>query len=80
MGHSEETDHTAQDDPSLMVVPTSFQSTSGVRKYKDFIRCLPVHLSKKILGMSMNCRAMLGPPDRRPLGTGQRQHNIYVHI
>ncbi|XP_069606722.1 F-box and WD repeat domain containing protein 10B isoform X1 [Ranitomeya imitator] len=39
-----------QDDPSLMVVPTSFQSTSGVRKYKDFIRCLPVHLSKKILG------------------------------
>ncbi|KAM4032430.1 F-box and WD repeat domain containing protein 10B-like [Anomaloglossus baeobatrachus] len=39
-----------QDDPNLMVVPTSFQSTSGVRKYKDFIRCLPVHLSKKILG------------------------------
>ncbi|KAM3921016.1 F-box/WD repeat-containing protein 10 [Leptodactylus fuscus] len=39
-----------QDDPSLMVVLTSFQSTSGVRKYKDFIRCLPVHLSKKILG------------------------------
>lgn len=50
MGHSEETDYNAQDDPSLMVVPTSFQSTSGVRKYKDFIRCLPVHLSKKILG------------------------------
>ncbi|XP_056406213.1 F-box and WD repeat domain containing protein 10B-like [Hyla sarda] len=40
----------SQDDPSLMVVPTSFQSTSGVSKYKDFIRCLPVHLSKKILG------------------------------
>ncbi|KAM9296142.1 F-box/WD repeat-containing protein 10 [Gastrophryne carolinensis] len=39
-----------QDDPSLMVVPTSFQSTSGVRKYKDLIRCLPVNLSKKILG------------------------------
>ncbi|XP_069808291.1 F-box and WD repeat domain containing protein 10B-like [Dendropsophus ebraccatus] len=39
-----------QEDPSLMVVPTSFQSTSGVRKYKDFICCLPVHLSKKILG------------------------------
>ncbi|XP_073415734.1 F-box and WD repeat domain containing protein 10B isoform X2 [Dendrobates tinctorius] len=43
-----------QDDPSLMVVPTSFQSTSGVRKYKDFIRCLPVHLSKKILGYLKN--------------------------
>ncbi|XP_040293475.1 CMT1A duplicated region transcript 1 protein [Bufo bufo] len=43
-------DCTQEDDPSLMVVPTSFQSTSGVRKYKDFIRCLPVHLSKKILG------------------------------
>ncbi|KAM5135252.1 F-box/WD repeat-containing protein 10 [Mantella aurantiaca] len=48
--HSEETDYPAQDDPSLMVVPTSFQAASGVRKYKDFIRCLPVHLSKKILG------------------------------
>ncbi|XP_018409135.1 PREDICTED: CMT1A duplicated region transcript 1 protein [Nanorana parkeri] len=49
-GHTEETNYSTQDDPSLMVVPTSFQSTSGVRKYKDFIRCLPVHLSKKILG------------------------------
>ncbi|XP_066441958.1 F-box and WD repeat domain containing protein 10B-like [Eleutherodactylus coqui] len=40
----------AKDEPFLMVVPTSFQSTCGVRRYKDFIRCLPVHLSKKILG------------------------------
>ncbi|KAM4663268.1 F-box and WD repeat domain containing protein 10B [Discoglossus pictus] len=38
------------DDPSLMVVPTSFKSTSGVNRYKDFIRSLPVHLSKRILG------------------------------
>ncbi|XP_072259682.1 F-box and WD repeat domain containing protein 10B [Pyxicephalus adspersus] len=47
---SEENDYTVQDDPTLMVVPTSFQSISGVRKYKDFIQCLPVYLSKKILG------------------------------
>ncbi|XP_068118419.1 F-box and WD repeat domain containing protein 10B-like [Hyperolius riggenbachi] len=46
----EVSDHQTEDDPALMVVPTSFQSTSGVMKYRDFIRCLPVHLSKKILG------------------------------
>ncbi|XP_063817096.1 F-box and WD repeat domain containing protein 10B [Pseudophryne corroboree] len=46
----EEPYNPTQDDPALMVVPTSFQSISGVRRYKDFIRCLPVHLSKKILG------------------------------
>ncbi|KAJ1130568.1 hypothetical protein NDU88_008919 [Pleurodeles waltl] len=39
------------DDPALMLVPTSFQSSSGVSKHKDFIRCLPVHLSKSILGI-----------------------------
>ncbi|MEE6506784.1 hypothetical protein FKM82_007854 [Ascaphus truei] len=39
------------DDPSLMVVPTSFKAASGVSKYKDFVRCLPVHLSKRILGL-----------------------------
>ncbi|XP_078506983.1 F-box/WD repeat-containing protein 10 [Lissotriton helveticus] len=39
------------DDPALMLVPTSFQSSSGVSKHKDFIRCLPVHLSKSILGL-----------------------------
>ncbi|XP_075702370.1 F-box and WD repeat domain containing protein 10B-like [Rhinoderma darwinii] len=50
MKESGKTREPTQDDPSLMVVTTSFQSTSGVRKYKDFIRCLPVHLSKKILG------------------------------
>ncbi|XP_069510657.1 F-box and WD repeat domain containing protein 10B [Ambystoma mexicanum] len=39
------------DDPALMLVPTSFQSLSGVSKHKDFIRGLPVHLSKRILGL-----------------------------
>ncbi|XP_064423698.1 F-box and WD repeat domain containing protein 10B isoform X2 [Latimeria chalumnae] len=38
------------DEPALMIVPTSFQSTSGVSRYKDFIRCLPVYLAKYILG------------------------------
>uniref|UniRef100_A0A8C5R6F2 F-box domain-containing protein n=1 Tax=Leptobrachium leishanense TaxID=445787 RepID=A0A8C5R6F2_9ANUR len=38
------------DDPCLMVVPTSFKATSGVRKYKDFIQGLPLHLSQMILG------------------------------
>ncbi|XP_043924738.1 CMT1A duplicated region transcript 1 protein-like [Protopterus annectens] len=38
------------DDPALFTVPTGSQSTSGISKYKDFIRCLPVHLSKYILG------------------------------
>ncbi|XP_038227509.1 CMT1A duplicated region transcript 1 protein [Dermochelys coriacea] len=37
-------------DPALAVVPASFQSASSVNKYKDFIRCLPTHLSKYILG------------------------------
>ncbi|XP_075071339.1 F-box and WD repeat domain containing protein 10B [Mixophyes fleayi] len=49
-GQLEEPYNSTHNDPALMVVPTSFQSTSGVRRYKDFIRCLPVHLSKKILG------------------------------
>ncbi|OCT63095.1 CMT1A duplicated region transcript 1 protein [Xenopus laevis] len=40
----------SSDDPSIMMVPTSFKSTSGVSMYKDFICCLPVHLSKRILG------------------------------
>uniref|UniRef100_A0A4W3JTB3 Uncharacterized protein n=1 Tax=Callorhinchus milii TaxID=7868 RepID=A0A4W3JTB3_CALMI len=39
------------ENPALMIVATSFKSTSGVSKNKDFIRCLPVHLSKYILGM-----------------------------
>ncbi|KAE8577225.1 hypothetical protein XENTR_v10004490 [Xenopus tropicalis] len=59
MGHSRATGQdgtqgpdqaVSSDDPSIMMVPTSFKSTSGVSLYKDFICCLPVHLSKRILG------------------------------
>ncbi|XP_030063946.1 CMT1A duplicated region transcript 1 protein [Microcaecilia unicolor] len=39
------------DEPALMLVPTSYQSSSGLSQFKDFIRCLPVHLSKYILGL-----------------------------
>ncbi|XP_078147049.1 F-box and WD repeat domain containing protein 10B [Centroberyx gerrardi] len=39
------------EDPALMVVPGSSSSMSGVSRYRDFIRCLPVHLSKRILGL-----------------------------
>ncbi|XP_039357404.1 CMT1A duplicated region transcript 1 protein isoform X2 [Mauremys reevesii] len=37
-------------DPAPTVVPAAFQSASSLNKYKDFIRCLPTHLSKYILG------------------------------
>uniref|UniRef100_A0A8C0G7X1 F-box domain-containing protein n=1 Tax=Chelonoidis abingdonii TaxID=106734 RepID=A0A8C0G7X1_CHEAB len=37
-------------DPAPTIVPAAFQSVSSVNKYKDFIRCLPTHLSKYILG------------------------------
>ncbi|XP_022047052.2 F-box/WD repeat-containing protein 10 isoform X1 [Acanthochromis polyacanthus] len=39
------------EDPALMVVPGSSKSVSGVSLYRDFIGCLPVHLSKRILGL-----------------------------
>ncbi|KAM4526365.1 F-box and WD repeat domain containing protein 10B [Fundulus diaphanus] len=39
------------EDPAFMVVPGSSKSISGVSKYRDFIRCLPVNLSKMILGL-----------------------------
>uniref|UniRef100_A0A4W6E0F6 F-box and WD repeat domain containing 10 n=1 Tax=Lates calcarifer TaxID=8187 RepID=A0A4W6E0F6_LATCA len=42
------------DDPALMVVPGSSKSVSGVSRYRDFIGCLPVHLSKRILGKSIH--------------------------
>ncbi|KAK5851125.1 hypothetical protein PBY51_001944 [Eleginops maclovinus] len=38
-------------DPALMVVPGSSKSVSGVSRYRDFISCLPVDLSKRILGL-----------------------------
>ncbi|XP_059804715.1 F-box and WD repeat domain containing protein 10B isoform X2 [Hypanus sabinus] len=34
-----------------LVITSSFQATSGVSNYKDFLRCLPVHLAKYILGL-----------------------------
>ncbi|RXN02136.1 F-box/WD repeat-containing protein 10 [Acipenser ruthenus] len=43
-------DSVSSDHPALMIVPTSFQSTSGVSRYRDFLRGLPVHLAKCILG------------------------------
>ncbi|KAM4525407.1 F-box and WD repeat domain containing protein 10B isoform 2-T2 [Odontesthes bonariensis] len=39
------------EDPALMVVPGSSKSMSGVSQYRDFIGCLPVDLSKRILGL-----------------------------
>ncbi|XP_032899847.1 CMT1A duplicated region transcript 1 protein [Amblyraja radiata] len=33
-----------------ITVTNSFQATSGVSNYKDFLRCLPIHLAKYILG------------------------------
>ncbi|XP_028422735.1 F-box/WD repeat-containing protein 10 [Perca flavescens] len=41
----------SDDDPALMVVPGSSKSVSGVSRYLDFIGCLPVDLSKRILGL-----------------------------
>ncbi|XP_010211981.1 PREDICTED: CMT1A duplicated region transcript 1 protein-like, partial [Tinamus guttatus] len=35
----------------VSVVPGSFHSVFHINKYKDFIRCLPAHLSKYILGL-----------------------------
>ncbi|XP_070708339.1 F-box and WD repeat domain containing protein 10B [Pempheris klunzingeri] len=39
------------EEPALMVVPGSLRSMSGVSRHKDFIGCLPVDLSKRILGL-----------------------------
>lgn len=38
------------EDPALMVVPRSSKSMSGVSQHQDFIRALPVSLTKRILG------------------------------
>ncbi|XP_025899402.1 CMT1A duplicated region transcript 1 protein-like [Nothoprocta perdicaria] len=35
----------------VSVVPASFHSVFHINKYKDFIRCLPAHLSKYILAL-----------------------------
>ncbi|KAM9336934.1 F-box and WD repeat domain containing protein 10B [Symphorus nematophorus] len=49
-GHDEDSDEDSED-PALMVVPGSSKSLSGVSRYRDFISCLPVDLSKRILGL-----------------------------
>ena len=36
-------------DPTFMVLPNSVKAHSGVARYKDFVRLLPVHISKLIL-------------------------------
>ncbi|XP_056433653.1 F-box and WD repeat domain containing protein 10B [Gadus chalcogrammus] len=40
------------EDPALMVTPRSSAALSGVGRYRDFLRCLPVHLAKRILGLT----------------------------
>lgn len=42
------------ENPALAVVPGSSQSMSGVSQYRDFISCLPGHLSKRILGKAIS--------------------------
>ncbi|XP_067929155.1 F-box and WD repeat domain containing protein 10B-like [Watersipora subatra] len=39
-----------QDDPTLFVAPDSEKALVGVTRYRDYIKELPVHLSKCILG------------------------------
>ncbi|MBN3290916.1 FBW10 protein, partial [Polypterus senegalus] len=51
LGDSSDSVSSLSDEPAILVVPTSFQSRSGVSRYRDFIRCLPVHLAKCILGV-----------------------------
>ena len=36
-------------DPTFMVLPNSVKAHSGVARYKDFVRLLPVHISKLVL-------------------------------
>ncbi|XP_045924101.1 F-box/WD repeat-containing protein 10 [Micropterus dolomieu] len=48
--HDQDSDEDSED-PALMVVPGSSKSVSGVSRYRDFIACLPVDLSKRILGL-----------------------------
>lgn len=47
-------DNEDSDDPALMVVPGSSTSVSGISRFRDFISCLPVDLSKTILGKSIH--------------------------
>ncbi|XP_042559311.1 F-box/WD repeat-containing protein 10 [Clupea harengus] len=53
-GDASDADSAYSDDPALMVVPNSARSLSGVGRYRDFIRRLPVHISKRILDLLDN--------------------------
>ncbi|KAL2078689.1 hypothetical protein ACEWY4_026374 [Coilia grayii] len=44
-------DSAYSDDPALTVMPESSHSLSGVGRHRDFIRQLPVHIAKRILGL-----------------------------
>ncbi|CAL8302794.1 unnamed protein product [Lota lota] len=39
------------EDPAFMVIPRSSASMSGVGRHRDFLRCLPIHLAKRLLGL-----------------------------
>ena len=47
--HTSTSEDTGTLDPMILVIPTSAKAYAGVQKFKDFIRCLPVHLAKMIL-------------------------------
>lgn len=49
-GDASDSESACSDDPALTVVPKSFRSFSGVGRHRDFIRQLPVHVAKSILG------------------------------
>ncbi|XP_067914122.1 F-box and WD repeat domain containing protein 10B isoform X2 [Heterodontus francisci] len=47
---SEQDTSSAAELTTSIIVTSSFQATSGVTSHKDFLRCLPIHLAKYILG------------------------------
>ncbi|MBN3307591.1 FBW10 protein, partial [Amia calva] len=50
-GWESESESVSSEDPALSVIPSSSRSLSGVSRYRDFVRRLPVHLAKCILGL-----------------------------
>lgn len=50
--HAQLLQYIAEDseEPALTIVPGSSKSMSGVSRHRDFIGCLPINLSKRILG------------------------------
>ncbi|XP_059387548.1 F-box and WD repeat domain containing protein 10B isoform X2 [Carassius carassius] len=50
-GQDSDSDCSDDPDPALTVVPRSSKSLSGVSRHRDFIRCLPVDIAKRILGL-----------------------------